>query len=432
MSSSEFITVDVSSSFLSASSASSSPLPFAPPPPPPPPPPPSQKEVDEPSEFTPSGKQPVVLLDDGEELYHYQRKHHGGKGDKLRSRFFVRLRDNVDGGEVWKCECGFILSKNRRVCEDESEKGKEGSRLRYKLEVFYKHLCMHHRPDIREITVDLVPKDRDSRMKLRAFFKMEGWQGDREVIAELKRDKKKGGSGKREREGVGLVKSSVSTSSSSSGAPPVPPASGSGGANSGAPPVPPASGSSGADSGAPPVPPASGAGAAADTGAPPPLPSTPATPSSSSLLQNSTGSSSSGLSSSALLHSAASFIPPPSASYWQEEGNGGGPSPSSPPFDFEEALNFLPYPSPSAPSGSKRGRKETLVSRLVDEYGVHFVPKAVGTQPLLKIKQDLFLLCADIQVTVSLSVSLSLSLSLSLSALSSLFFHFLGLLIFLV
>jgi hypothetical protein len=163
---------------------------------------------------------------------------------------------------------------------------------------------------------------------------MEGWRGDREVIAELKRDKKKGGSGKREREGVGLLKSDSSASASSSGVAP--------------------SSSSFSPSAAPP-------------------------PSSPLPVQTLTASSSS--------------IPPPLSpnvftSSTQEDDVVSPPV--SPPFDFEEACQYLPNPSLRAPCGSARGKQRAQVVSLHENFGVKLVPKAFAPELLKAIKDELF------------------------------------------
>ena len=126
---------------------------------------------------------------EGGELYQFKQEKRGAV-DKLKSEYFLRLQNNQEGGEVFKCcLCGEVFSKQRVKVKQNVEKQQ---RLRFKLDFFYGHLVSAHKEKVREIRRDHIPQDRDCRMKLRKFFKEEGWKGDKEVVDELQNMEKKG------------------------------------------------------------------------------------------------------------------------------------------------------------------------------------------------------------------------------------------------
>jgi len=301
------------------------------------------------------------------------------KVKNIAFKFFIRLRDNSVGGEVFKCVlCREVFSKEFERERVESEKSKD-KRLRFKLDFFYKHLACYHRDELVKIGVDEIPQDRDCRNRLVKFFQEEGWKGDEKVIEELKKIKEiKTPSLKRKREtseGGRVEKVLFSTCA----------------------PCPSSSSSTSTST--------------------PSTPSTSTTPStfiapdaaaaaaSSSIVDDdssffSTCSSFStsmvdfisSPSSSSLVSSSFSSASTSSSSFstTSQDVEEIESISSSPCFDFEEAIRFLPYPSENAPSASRKGGKKSLEVSLEESYGVHYVPKALDFSSVLNIKKRLF------------------------------------------
>jgi len=330
-----------------------------------------------PSSCTPFSSPEVFsssFLSEGEELFMYQKRKKV-LGDKLKIKFFIRLRDNSFGGEVFKCVlCREVFSKEFERLKVENEKSKD-KRLRFKLDFFYKHLACFHRDELVKIGVDEIPQDRDCRNRLVKFFAEEGWRGDEKVIEELKKTREiKKPSLKRKREtseGGRVEKVLVSCA-------PYPPS------------------------------------ISLTSTTTPSTPSTSTTPSAFIAPDAAASSLSFGDDDSTLFSTCSSFsttmvdfiTSPPSSSLVSSSFSFASSSSSlsttsqeveeiesysfSPCFDFEEAIRFLPYPSENAPSGSRKGGKKSLELSLQESYGVHYVPKALDFSSVLKIKKKLF------------------------------------------
>jgi hypothetical protein len=63
------------------------------------------------------------MLGDGEEFFVYDRRGKMAKADAFKSRYFARLKDNEEGGEMFKCAlCKEVFSKKAAAA-----KGKEAA-----------------------------------------------------------------------------------------------------------------------------------------------------------------------------------------------------------------------------------------------------------------------------------------------------------------
>ena len=121
------------------------------------------------------------------------------KIDKFKGRFFVRLKNSEEGGEVWKCVLCmrvFCKEKSKKRGKEEEDKGAggEGEKKKlppFKLGFFYRHLISEHKEFVREIRVEEIPKDGDCVSMLRNFFLVEEMGVDQEVMNVLELQKRK-------------------------------------------------------------------------------------------------------------------------------------------------------------------------------------------------------------------------------------------------
>jgi len=140
-----------------------------------------------------------ALLSEGEEVYKPVRK--GASNDKFKVAYFVKLGNNSDVGEVYKCRiCKKRFSKTRETVRSEKVVGKEkekdgeerkkdgekniNKRVRFKNEIFYCHLAENHSSTLSILTVDDLPNDKDALLTLRRHFEEKKWSGVRKEVKE--------------------------------------------------------------------------------------------------------------------------------------------------------------------------------------------------------------------------------------------------------
>ena len=131
----------------------------------------------------------------------YKPVRKGASNDKFKVAYFVKLGNNSDGGEVYKCRiCKKKFSKTRETGKSEKvggkEKEKDGEerkkdgrknikeRVRFKNEIFYRHLAENHSSTLSVLTVDDLPNDKDALLTLRRHFEEKKWSGVRKEVKE--------------------------------------------------------------------------------------------------------------------------------------------------------------------------------------------------------------------------------------------------------
>jgi hypothetical protein len=110
------------------------------------------------------------VLSDGEEFYVVPKKGLNKNMDMFKNKFFARLKNNPDGGEVVKCVLCRKVFEGSGVEKKEREGGKEDAKkpaVRIKLAVFYSHLCQRHFGYVKEMKKEDFPGDCDALARLR-------------------------------------------------------------------------------------------------------------------------------------------------------------------------------------------------------------------------------------------------------------------------
>ena len=133
---------------------------------------------------------PESVLSEGEKFHsHLGSGKKLAKTDRMRGRFFVRLEDNKERGEVVKCVlCGEKFSKKAvgKLANVPVEERNSQKMPRFKLSVFYTHLVCNHGAVVKKMGCRDLPRDYDCRRVLKSFFEEEEWSDMRVSEEELK------------------------------------------------------------------------------------------------------------------------------------------------------------------------------------------------------------------------------------------------------